>query len=144
MSIQCSPVVQPHPSWRVFQGLQAWFPPHRLARTATITAAELRRSLTDPTQTLILVDVRNAHEYASSCIPGSILLPLAEIQAGAGIAVIRELLDRQRRCSPHHPAQLILICKAGVRSTKAVQLLQQAGIQGINLIGGVDAWNAAG
>jgi adenylyltransferase/sulfurtransferase len=34
-----------------------------------------------------------------------------------------------------------VLCKGGVRSAKILLLLQEAGISGINVTGGIDAWS---
>ncbi len=92
-----------------------------------ITATELARQLNSG-EDLTLIDVREPHELEISRIEGAILIPLGEL-AGR----LSEL-DRAHK--------IILICKAGIRSTRALQMLHNAGFRKIkNLKGGVNAWS---
>jgi len=77
-------------------------------------------------------DVRNPHEYEIGKIPGSVLVPLPEIENGDGVAKVKELLNGHR---------LIAHCKMGGRSAKALGILKQAGVDGINVKGGINAWS---
>ncbi|MCS6958614.1 MAG: molybdopterin-synthase adenylyltransferase MoeB [Pseudanabaenaceae cyanobacterium SKYGB_i_bin29] len=96
-----------------------------------ITVRELKEILDRNTGEYVLVDVRNPNEYEIAAIPGAILVPLPEIEQGPGIEKIRSLAAGHK---------LLVHCKAGGRSAKAVKILQQAGIPGINVKGGILAW----
>jgi rhodanese-related sulfurtransferase len=64
-------------------------------------------------------------------ISGSVRMPLGELAVGMAE------LDRSKL--------LVVHCKSGYRSSIATSLLRRAGFQDIaNLIGGFDAWKAAG
>jgi rhodanese-related sulfurtransferase len=78
------------------------------------------------------VDVRNPNEYEIAAIPGSVLVPLPEIEQGNGVEKIRSLLNGHK---------LIVHCKMGGRSAKALSILQKAGIEGVNVKGGINAWS---
>lgn len=92
----------------------------------TISVHELKRRLaqTDP---ITVLDVREPFEHEIAHIEGSKLIPLGQLTT---------------RLSELEPgAEIIAHCKSGVRSAKAVQLLQDAGFkQAFNLEGGIDAW----
>lgn len=77
--------------------------------------------------TPLLVDVRENWEFQYCHIPGSTLLPLAQVP------------ERLTEFDPE--AEIVLICHHGVRSYRAGLFLQQAGFGKIyNLQGGVEAW----
>jgi adenylyltransferase/sulfurtransferase len=96
-----------------------------------ITVTELKEKL-DRGEKLILVDVRHHTEYEIARIPGSLLIPLPEIENGVGIEKIKELVNGD---------PLIVHCKMGGRSAKALGILKEAGIEGINVKGGINAWS---
>ncbi len=67
-----------------------------------------------------LIDVRERWEADLATIPGSRIVPLAEVEA-------RE--------------NLVLFCHHGVRSARAVEVLAARGIRARHLEGGIDAWS---
>ncbi|KGG13593.1 MULTISPECIES: molybdopterin-synthase adenylyltransferase MoeB [Prochlorococcus] len=85
----------------------------------------------DPENT-ILLDVRNEEEYLINSIPGSILIPLVNIQNGDAIKRIEELSKNKI---------LYIHCKTGQRSLEAIYILQKYGIKAINIEGGINSWN---
>ncbi len=97
-----------------------------------MTVQELRELLKSGAEDFVLVDVREPHEYEVARIPGSVLIPLPKIERGEGIAEVKELLNGHR---------LIAHCKMGGRSAKALGILQEAGIEGTNVKGGITAWS---
>ncbi|MEB3229245.1 MAG: molybdopterin-synthase adenylyltransferase MoeB [Synechocystis sp.] len=99
-----------------------------------MTVLELKALMENQQQDFILLDVRNPNEYDIARIPGSVLVPLPDIEAGHGIDKVKELLDG-------HEGILIAHCKMGGRSSKALSLLKEAGIEGINVKGGISAWS---
>ena len=77
-------------------------------------------------QTLIL-DVRNPEEITICRISGSKVIPLPELPSRLG------------ELDPGMP--MVVHCKSGVRSAKAIALLQAAGFSRLkNLKGGILAW----
>lgn len=97
-----------------------------------MTVKELKALLDSGDQDFVLLDVRNPNEYEIAKIPGSVLVPLPEIENGDGVAKVRELLNGHR---------LIAHCKMGGRSAKALAILKEAGITGTNVKGGINAWS---
>lgn len=97
-----------------------------------ITVKELKALLDSDAKDYVLIDVRNPNEYEIAKIPGSILIPLPDIESGVGVEKVKELLNGNR---------LIAHCKMGGRSAKALGILKEAGINGINLKGGIQAWS---
>ena len=79
-------------------------------------------------KSFVLVDVREPHEYQISKIAGSTLIPLGEIP--------------KRWQEIPQDQEIVLQCKAGIRSAKALLFLQQQGYKKLlNLKGGIDAWS---
>ena len=76
---------------------------------------------------LILIDVREPHEYDICKIDGSKLIPLGEIS--------------QRYGELNPDDEIILQCHHGGRSMKAANFLKEKGFKNvINLKGGIDEW----
>ena len=75
-----------------------------------------------------LVDVREPFEHAASHIDGAMLIPLGSIMANV------EIIPADRPVVVH--------CKSGGRSARAVAMLRARGIDARNLAGGIDAWLA--
>ena len=97
-----------------------------------ISVQELRNLMEHGADAFILLDVRNLNEYEIARIPGSVLVPLPEIEQGIGIEKVKELAKDHR---------LIAHCKMGGRSAKALSILREVGIEGTNLKGGITAWS---
>jgi adenylyltransferase/sulfurtransferase len=91
-----------------------------------ISVTELKAKM-DRGEKFTLVDVREVDEYEVCSLPGAVLIPLGELPARIG-----EL----------NPAdEIILQCKSGGRSLRALQFLQAHGFQNLaNLTGGIMAW----
>jgi adenylyltransferase/sulfurtransferase len=76
---------------------------------------------------LRLVDVREPHELEISRIPGAELIPLGSLAAEM------HQLDSAE--------EIVLFCKSGSRSARALELLAGAGFRKLkNLRGGINAW----
>jgi sulfur-carrier protein adenylyltransferase/sulfurtransferase len=97
-----------------------------------MTVRELKELMDSGAKDFVLLDVRNPHEYEIAKIPGSVLIPLPDIESGSAVEKVRELLNGHR---------LIAHCKMGGRSAKALGILKQAGIEGTNVKGGITAWS---
>jgi adenylyltransferase/sulfurtransferase len=80
-------------------------------------------------QDFVLVDVREAYERAIAIIPGAIHVPLARLESGEGLAD----LPPGRR--------VILHCRSGARSARALAVLRSSGRpDAVHVAGGVLAW----
>ncbi|WOB44006.1 molybdopterin-synthase adenylyltransferase MoeB [Thermoleptolyngbya oregonensis NK1-22] len=98
-----------------------------------MTVTELKQLLDSGADGYVVIDVRNPNEYEIARIPGTTLIPLPEIENGDGVAKVQELLNGHK---------LIAHCKMGGRSAKALAILKErAGIDGINVKGGITAWS---
>ncbi|MFI5244341.1 MAG: ThiF family adenylyltransferase, partial [Gemmatimonadales bacterium] len=90
-----------------------------------ITPVELERRLR--AGNVELIDVREPHEWDIARIPGARLIPLGNFPAAI------PSLDRTR--------DIVVHCRSGVRSGKAVRQLQAAGFTRVkNLAGGILRW----
>ncbi|MBM0741321.1 molybdopterin-synthase adenylyltransferase MoeB [Phormidium sp. CLA17] len=97
-----------------------------------MTVTELKKLLDSGADDFVLIDVRNPNEYEIARIPGAVLIPLPDIENGTGVQQVKEALNGHK---------LIAHCKLGGRSAKALGILKQAGIDGINVKGGITAWS---
>jgi sulfur-carrier protein adenylyltransferase/sulfurtransferase len=74
-----------------------------------------------------LLDVREPHELQISQIPGATLIPLGQLASR-----LSELDSAE---------EMVVFCKAGTRSARALELLLSAGFRKVkNLEGGINAW----
>ncbi len=92
-----------------------------------ITVEELKAKL-DRKEDFILLDVREPHEHAACRIKGSRLIPLGEIPGRLSE------LDKDR--------EIVVHCRMGGRSARAVETLRKAGFNAVNVAGGIEAWSA--
>ncbi len=91
-----------------------------------ITPVELQEQLQKSPAPLLL-DVREPHELEISALPGAINIPLDDLPARLSE------LDLSR--------DIVILCKSGTRSTRALELLVEAGFRRVkNLKGGINAW----
>jgi adenylyltransferase/sulfurtransferase len=102
------------------------------AGMAEMTVAELKQILDSGANDVLLLDVRNPNEYEIASIPGAVLVPLPDIENGKGVDKVKGLLNGHK---------LIAHCKMGGRSAKALGILKNHGIEGINVKGGITAWS---
>ena len=80
-------------------------------------------------ETPVLLDVREPNEFQIARIPGSTLIPLGQV--GARLSEITEAAAGR---------EILVHCKMGGRSAKAVKLLQDNGIPAKNVKGGILEW----
>lgn len=91
-----------------------------------ITAAELAERLKRG-EKIRLIDVREPHELEISRLPGEEVIPLGQLASR-----MHELDSAE---------EIVLFCKAGTRSARALEILLSAGFRKIkNLKGGINAW----
>ncbi|HEX5365034.1 MAG TPA: rhodanese-like domain-containing protein [Gallionella sp.] len=84
-------------------------------------------------QGALLLDVREQEEYAAGHAPNAQLIPLGQL--GARLPEIAAYKDKP----------IVVMCRSGRRSAKAVALLQEAGYSQVsNVKGGIQAWEGEG
>jgi molybdopterin/thiamine biosynthesis adenylyltransferase/rhodanese-related sulfurtransferase/molybdopterin converting factor small subunit len=91
-----------------------------------ITAEELEQEMRDK-EGLVLIDVREPHEWDIAHIEGARLIPLGQLP------------ERLSELDGH--AEIVTHCHHGARSMKALEILKGAGFGKVrSLAGGIDAW----
>jgi rhodanese-related sulfurtransferase len=78
---------------------------------------------------LVLVDVRQPHEWRSGVVPGALLIPLTELS--------RRLGELPR------DSTVAFVCRSGHRSLLAARRARRRGIEVVSIEGGLIAWNDA-
>jgi len=126
------PVIEKLIDYEEFCGIPQAKADEAKIQVSEMTVTELKQLIDSGAKDFLLLDVRNPNEYQIAQIPGSVLVPLPDIEQGAGVAKVKELLNGHR---------LIAHCKMGGRSAKALGILKEAGIEGINVKGGITAWS---
>ena len=81
------------------------------------------------TQEVLILDVREQHEYDSGHIPGAVLLPVGTITKDTASAVIDDL-----------DTVVLVYCRSGNRSKTASQALADFGYTNIYEFGGINTW----
>ncbi|MCQ3939177.1 MAG: molybdenum cofactor biosynthesis protein MoeB [Chloroflexi bacterium] len=90
-----------------------------------ITAPELAERVKN--NHLKLLDVREPHELEISALPGAVNIPLGQLAS--------------RLSELNSADEMVVFCKGGTRSARALELLTSAGFKKIkNLKGGINAW----
>ena len=91
-----------------------------------ITAKELAKRISEG-EKIHLIDVREPHELEISHLEGADLIPLGQLASR-----MHELNSAE---------EIVLFCKSGTRSVRALEILASAGFYEItNLKGGLNAW----
>lgn len=101
-------------------------------RVVDLDRDTVKRGLSD--DSMLIIDVRESHEYAAGHIPGSVSHPLSEFDPQAVAALVAE--DGRRP---------IFSCGSGVRSVHALMAAQNAGLDITeHYKGGFKDWYGAG
>jgi adenylyltransferase/sulfurtransferase len=110
-----------------FCGVRGQEAPAPKAAGGEITVEELKKRM-DAKEPIFVLDVRNPNEFQIGRIPGTVLIPLPELPQRLGE------LPKDR--------EILVHCKSGMRSAKAVQLLKENGFSKVaNIQGGILAWS---
>jgi len=84
----------------------------------------------DEKQDFVLLDVREQNEYDMARINGSVLLPLSQLP------------NRFHELDKYKGKEIVVHCKSGVRSQKAIAFLKQQGFSNlVNMAGGILGWS---
>ena len=81
------------------------------------------------TQEVLILDVREQHEYDSGHIPGAVLLPVGTITKDTAADMIDDL-----------DTVVLVYCRSGNRSKTASQTLVDLGYTNIYEFGGINTW----
>ena len=91
-----------------------------------ITVEELKAKQ-DRGEPVTIVDVREPHEWAINGLPGSLKIPLGALP--------------QRFSEIPKDAEVVVHCRSGGRSARAVEFLRARGYdRAFNLAGGINRW----
>jgi len=94
-----------------------------------ITVQDLKKRL-EAKEDFDLIDVREPHEWQIAKIPGARLIPLGDLP------------NRLGELNPDR--EILLHCKRGGRSGRALKLLKEKGYKRLkNVVGGIDAWTSS-
>lgn len=121
-----NPSIQKLIDYEQFCGLTPMAAQGEASEGVDATVEELKTRL-DHQDDIFILDVREPQEYQICQIPGSKLIPLGDLP------------KRLSELEGHD--EMVVHCKSGVRSAKAVRLLREAGFKKAqNLSGGIMAW----
>ena len=96
-----------------------------------ITVADVQKKI-KVKNNILLLDVRTETEFDG---------PLSHI-AGAVLLPIQELEQRVDELNEHKEKEIIVICRSGNRSQTGTRILISHGFNAVNMLGGMEAWNA--
>ncbi|MEU3050959.1 rhodanese-like domain-containing protein [Streptomyces sp. NPDC006984] len=82
----------------------------------------------------LVLDVREADEWAAGHVEGALHVPMSDFVARFG-QVTEALADGRRA---------FVMCRVGGRSAQVTQYLVQQGLDAVNVDGGMLAWEGAG
>jgi adenylyltransferase/sulfurtransferase len=122
------PVCGDHPTIRKLIDYQQFCGiPQQVTNQGELDVTEVKQKI-DRGDDFLLIDVREPHEYQIASIPKAKLIPLGEVA---------------RRLNEIDPdAEIVVHCKSGGRSAKAVEILRQNGYKNVaNMRGGILAWS---
>jgi len=95
-----------------------------------ITPQDVKREM-DAGEKLLLIDVREPHEFAIARLAGAELIPMGSIPAALS-----------RLDASSDDGTLIVYCHHGVRSLNVVNWLRQQGVARCrSMTGGIDRWS---
>jgi|SRR5690242_15981543 len=86
--------------------------------------------LENPSDSRLLIDVREPHEFGSNTIPTAINLPITS-HPDALLLSADEFQDQFGFAKPPIGKEVVFFCKAGVRSKAAANLARQAGYENV-------------
>src|SRR4051812_1661156 len=123
----------PHPTikglidYEQFCGIRGSSQPLAASQGASEITPQQLKARIDAGENLFVLDVRNPNEFQICRIPGTTLLPLPELPA--------------RFAEVPKDREVIVHCKSGMRSAKAIEFLKGQGYSKLlNLTGGILGW----
>ncbi|MDP2804487.1 MAG: rhodanese-like domain-containing protein [Gallionellaceae bacterium] len=107
-------------------GTQQW-------QMMSVPAVDVKAAQSMNQQGALLLDVREPEEYKAVHAVNAQLIPLGQLG------------DRLKEIETYKDKPVVVICRSGNRSAKAVSMLQGAGYTNVNNVsGGTNAWEKAG
>jgi molybdopterin/thiamine biosynthesis adenylyltransferase/rhodanese-related sulfurtransferase len=109
----------------------------------TISVGELKHRL-DTEADLLVLDVREPHEWAIAAIDGTLRIPKGDIQAAKNAVLAGRKLDSETVLSElPRDREIIVHCRSGKRSADVIEMLEEIGYDPnklVNVEGGILAW----
>ena len=103
------------------------------AHALEVRDIDVKQAQTMKAQGALLLDVREANEHAAGHAPGSVLIPVGQLERR--LQEIRQFQDKP----------VAVICRSGRRSAAAAEILRKAGFTDVrNVEGGMLAWEKTG
>lgn len=88
------------------------------------------KGLRDAGAAFLLLDCREPDEHAIANIPGSLLMPMADVASRLDLLAL------------HRDKRVVVHCHHGVRSLRVTRWLRAQGFNGAQtMTGGIDAWS---
>lgn len=116
--------------WVLLIMFGAFFASQQLQASEGVNAAQAQSM---GKQGALLLDVREPSEYSEVHASNTKLIPLGQLGS------------RLQELSVHKDQPIIVMCRSGRRSARAVSMLQEAGFTQVsNMKGGMIAWEDAG
>jgi adenylyltransferase/sulfurtransferase len=92
----------------------------------SITPTELSKKMTDK-ENILLVDIREPFELEISSIDGALHIPFGQLSGR-----LKDLVGEH---------EIILFCKSGIRTRRAIEMLTGMGVHNVkHLLGGINSW----
>jgi phage shock protein E len=97
-----------------------------------VSVADVRRMI-DAREKIIILDVRDGHEFAGGHLPGALNISRGSLEFKVGAII------------PDKNARIVVCCGLDLRSPAATRTLNELGYQNaVNMTGGLKAWREAG
>jgi rhodanese-related sulfurtransferase len=97
-----------------------------------VSVAEVKKSI-DARENIILLDVRDKHEFDEGYIPGALNISRGSLEFKVALVI------------PDKKARIIVYCGLDLRGPLATRALNDLGYRdAVNMIGGLKAWKEAG
>jgi len=101
-------------------------------RIREVSIAQVRDML-DAREGVIILDVRDRHEFAEGHIPGALNISRGSLEFKVGMLI------------PDKNARIVVCCGLDLRSPAATRTLNELGYRNaVNMTGGLKAWREAG
>jgi adenylyltransferase/sulfurtransferase len=109
----------------------------------TINVSTLKQRI-DNGEDLLVLDVREPHEWAIAAIDGTLRIPKGDIQAAKNAVLAGRKLDSETVLSElPRDREIIVHCRSGKRSADVIEMLEEIGYDPnklVNVEGGILAW----
>lgn len=109
-----------------FEDVRSFFVVFPCFLSILIDFAKVLHILEHPSDSRLLIDVREPHEFEANTIPTSINIPVTS-QPDALLLSEEDFEDRFGFQKPPKGKEVVFFCKAGVRSSAAAGIARQAG-----------------